>query len=265
MSISLPAMYLSDLHRSLKLWWSYRLEAVSSLLLWIIAFPLIILMFDSVAGGYGLDRRMASLIGFLVWNLFAGLLDSTTIAISDEAREGTLENVFVSSPAPLTIFLLRLAATFTRQLLETIVLGVVLTVLLRIPVAFNAQAFVVILLTVLAVGGVGLALGGLALIYKNVASIVNVVTLLALFFTGAILPLNDLGIAFAILKYLLPTTWGIDALRQILIHGDTWLPLWENGTLLGLGAQAAMFLAIGIVVFNWGFRRAKLQGSLGIY
>jgi ABC-type multidrug transport system permease subunit len=98
-----------------------------------------------------------------------------------------------------------------------------------------------------------------------VASLVGVVTLLALFFTGAIIPLNDLGVIFDLLKYSLPTTWGIDALRQILVHGESWLSLWEDGTFFGLSLQAIVFLAVGVAVFNWGFRQAQRHGSLGNY
>jgi ABC-2 type transport system permease protein len=222
-------------------------------------------MFDSVAGGYGTGRQAASLVGFLVWNLCMGILDSTTTSVSDEAQEGTLENVLISPLTPLTVFSLRIAATFSRHALETIALGIVLVLILQLPITLNAPAFLVIFQTALAVGGVGLALGGLAMVYKNVASLVGVVTLLALFFTGAIIPLNDLGIVFSVLKYLLPTTWGIDALRLTIVHGGTWASLWESGTFLGLSLQAAVFIGIGMIVFNWGFRRAQRQGSLGTY
>jgi hypothetical protein len=132
---------LTELRRSLKLWWSFRLDAVSSVLLWVVAFPLIILMFDSVAGGYDTGRRIASLIGFLVWNLRAGLLDSTTTAVFDEAQAGMLENVLISPSRPLTIFSLRIAATFTRQTLETAALGIMLVLILRLPMPPSGPAF----------------------------------------------------------------------------------------------------------------------------
>lgn len=261
----LPMLFLAELRRELHAWWSYRLNTLSGLALWAIAFPLMIQTFDSVSGGYGPDRRLASLIGFLVWELCAGMLVMIAESVTGEARHGTLESIVLSPVSPSIVFLLRMGAVVVRQAIETIVLGLALVAILRLPVALTGAAVFVIGLTVIGVTGVGLALGGLAMIYKNVSSVVGVVTLLAVLFTGALVPLNDLGPIFLMLKILLPTTWGIDVLRQAIIYGETWASLWASGTLLGLGLQAAAFMAMGIIFFNWGFRRAQGQGSLGTY
>ena len=261
----LPTLFLTELSRVLRLWWSYRLEAVSHILLWVIGFPLMMVMFDSVAEGYGPQQQAASLIGFLVWNLCLGLIAAAAETVTDEAREGTLETALLTPVTPLTLFSLRLGAELTRQVIETLVLGVILSLLVGVILVPTATALVIIGLTLLAVGGVGLALGGLALVTKNVSSVVNVVALLALFFTGALVPLNQLGPLFDLLKYTIPTTWGIDALRQTLLTHAPLTTLWQDGTLPGLTLQALVFLTLGITVFRWGIAQARRRGSLGGY
>ena len=121
------------------------------------------------------------------------------------------------------------------------------------------------MLTLIGVWGVSLTLGGLALLYKSINSVVNVFSLLALLFTGALVPLNNLGIVFEYLKYLMPTTWGIDVLRRTLLNGGDWSALTNDGTWFGLSIQAIIFLLFGAVVFNYCFQKARLQGNLASY
>ena len=261
----LPKLFLAELRREVRHWWSYRLNALSSLGLWLVAFPIMMLTFDSVAVGYGPDQRLASLIGFLVWELCTGVLVATTDSVTEEARHGTLESVILAPISPLMIFSLRITAVFTRQAVETIVLGLALAFILNLPSTWSGPAFLVMGLTIVSVAGVGLALGGLAMIYKSIDSVVGVVTLLAVLFTGALVPLNNLGVVFTLLKHLVPMTWGIDALRAVLVSGVGWSALWLDGTLWGLGVQAFVFSLLGAVTFAWSIRRAQMQGSLGAY
>jgi ABC-2 type transport system permease protein len=233
--------------------------------LWLVAFPFMMLTFDSVAGGYAPDQRLASLIGFLVWELCSGVLVATTDSVTEEAQQGTLESVMLTPVAPLVTFSLRITAVFTRQAVETAILGLALVLILNLPFTWSGPALLVMGMTIVSVAGVGLALGGLAMIYKSIDSVVGVVTLLAVLFTGVLVPLNDLGIVFELLKYLVPMTWGIDALRAALVSGVGWPALWFDGTLWGLSMQAFVFLALGAAVFLWSVRRAQMQGSLGTY
>jgi ABC-2 type transport system permease protein len=264
-ALLLPKLFLAELRREVRHWWSYRLNALSSLGLWLVAFPFMMLTFDSVAAGYGPDQRLASLIGFLVWELCSGVLVATTDSVTEEAQQGTLESVMLVPVTPLVIFSLRITAVFTRQAVETIILGLALVLILNLPFTWSGTALLVMGLTIVSVAGVGLALGGLAMIYKSIDSVVGVVTLLAVLFTGALVPLNNLGTVFVLLKYLMPMTWGIDALRAVLVSGVGWSALRLDGTLWGLSIQAFVFSLLGAVTFAWSIRRAQMQGSLGTY
>lgn len=260
-----PRLFLSELRRYLRVYWSYRLDAVTWLLLWIFAFPLLMVTFDSVAGGYGLSGRQASLLGFLLWDWSMSVLQAGAGFVATESREGTLENV-VLAPIPL-------AATTAFRILssllvmggQTLLLGTVLAILMGIPLGISGTSILVVLLTLSGVGGLSLALGGLALRYKQIDSLVSIFTLLALVLTGALVPLNQLSGVYAILRVIMPTTLGIEALRATALNGANWSTFVADGTWLGLTIQTGLYIALGIVIFNRSFRHACRDGNLAAY
>ena len=245
--------------------WSYRLDFLGELVLWLVAFPLMMVIFAGVAGGYGQVAQWASLIGFLVWDLNMGVLAAITREVAQQAREGTLEPLFLSPLPPLLLFSLRLLAAFVIQGIRTLLLGLLLVLILQLPLTLSAPALPVLLLTLFGTYGVGLLLGGIALVYKEIASVIGIITLLAVLATGALVPLDGLGPSFILLKVFVPTTWGIDALRNVLIGGASWSALWQDGTWLGLATQAVVFPLLGAILFQRGVTKAQQQGALGTY
>jgi hypothetical protein len=195
---SLPLLFRAELRRELRLWFSYRQQAISSLALWCVAFPLMMVTLDSVAGGYGETERQASLLGFLVWRLCAGLLAVPAEIAVVEARQGTLEQLLLTPCAVAPLVHRPSDAAATRQAVETGCWH------WRWCCSWFADSFGVVDLAAHAVrgGGRGVALGGLALVHKRVESVVGVFTLLVVLFSGALVPLNALGSWFTTLKLL---------------------------------------------------------------
>ena len=83
------------------------------------------------------------------------------------------------------------------------------------------------------------------------------------FFTGALVPLP--GALLGLLSRLLPLSWGIAALRWSFENGPDAAELWRNGLLPGLLLNTAVYLALGLILFTWGERRARQLGVLGHY
>ncbi|MBK8935308.1 MAG: ABC transporter permease [Chloroflexi bacterium] len=110
----------------------------------------------------------------------------TTTSIAEETQDGTLENILISPITPTMLFSIRISVSFIRQAIQTLIVGIAIIIILRLPLLeLNFWSIVIIFLTVLGVGGVSLIFGGLALVYKNVSSAVDVISLLALFFYGS--------------------------------------------------------------------------------
>ncbi len=261
---------ISELRREYLIWRSYRVNAVSSLVMWGVVFPILMVTLISAAANAGINYsaslQAASLIGFLIWKLCSGVLIAIPHMIEEEASTGTLENVMVTSyiPFPL-LFFFRVIARSIRSCLEVFLLGLGLTLIFRLPLTMSPTALLVTFLTLVGVWGVGFALAGLAMVYKNIGSVTSLVVYLAFTISGAFVPLNALTGLFTVLKVTFPMTWGIDILRRVMIDGyDFSFPI-SDGSLPGLFLQSMSMLLIGYIILYGALNRVKQRGELGVY
>ena len=270
MELSFYPQLVSELRREFLVWRSYQVNAISSLVMWGVVFPILLVTLISVAENAGVNYsaslQAASLIGFLIWKLCTGVLVAVPRMIEQEASMGTLENVMVTSYLPFSVlFFFRVIARSIRSCLEALLLGLVLTFVFGLSLTMSPAAFLITFLTLAGVWGIGFALAGLAMIYKNIASVTSLVAYLAFTISGAFVPINSLGVVFTILKYTFPMTWGIDILRNVMIDGYDLAMLIRNGSLPGLLLQSAAMLIIGYVILNSSLNRVKVRGELGVY
>lgn len=254
-----------ELRRHIRQTWSYRLDMLGDWLLWLVAFPVMMLVFDAVAGGYTPVAQARSLIGFLLWDLCFGVIARTTREVVEESRQGTLEQTLLAAPPPQWLFSARLLAETMVRVVRTGVLGLLLASGLGLSFQVNAVFWAVLLFTVMVSWGVSLVLGGLALVHKEIGSFIGILSLLAVLATGALVPLNALGGMYVWIRLLVPTAWGIEAARSAALTDASWQTFWFDFTWLGLGVQAGVFLLLGVWSFHWGLRKAQEEGSLGVY
>jgi ABC-2 type transport system permease protein len=238
--------------------------------MWGIVFPILLVTLISVARNSGVEYsarlQAASLIGFMVWKLCTGVLVAIPNMIESEANTVTLENVMVTAYISFfALLLFRIFARSVRSFLEVTLLGIILTVVWQIALPVSFTAVLITFLTLAGVWGVGLALAGLALLYKSVSSVTGLIAYLAFSISGAFIPINALGLTFTILKYVFPMTWGIDLLRQVMLDHYDLATLWQNGSLLGPTAQTSVMLFIGYLTFEYSLKRARVRGELGVY
>ena len=259
----LPHLFLNELRRMRTLWWSYRVSAISSLLLHAAIFPVLMLLFQNLANrhgaSYGAVQQLDSLLGFLVWYLCMKLLAAMPRMIEEEARVGTLENLFLSPWSLLQIVLLRTAVLALRYLVETAVLALLLTIILKLPLPLIPLSWLIIILTLVGTAGIGLALTGLALVYKSVGPVVTLFSNLALLISGALIPIHSIQIVFTVLKFTFPTVWGIELLRRTVELSSGSIPL------LGLFLQTMIFFYIGVWGFTYALTQTRHQGNLSTH
>jgi ABC-2 type transport system permease protein len=265
----LPVLF-SELRREYLLWRAYRLNALSTVAMWGIIFPIILIGLEKVAADHGVpfgDGALgASIIGFLVWRLCMSVLVAMPSMIEQESQVGVVESLVLAAGTSMAAVLAcRSVARSIRAVLEVALLAVVLVVLFRVRLPLSATAVLIILLTLAGTCGVAFSLAGAALVYKSVSSLTGIVAILALFISGAAVPLNALGPVFTILKLAFPTTWGIDLLRGVMLSGDDLNSLVTSGALPGLALQSTLLVLLGLGLFSIAFRRARQNGMLGTY
>jgi ABC-2 type transport system permease protein len=193
------------------------------------------------------------------------LLLMATVAYSDlswelirEAQWGTLEQLYMSPLGFRRVVFLKTAV----NILVAFAFG---AILLALMLATTGTTLALDPLTVVPLGllslgpavGVGYVLGGLALLFKRVE---NVFQIVQFSFVGLVAAPVD---AYPLLK-LLPLSLGAELLRNAMGGG---LRLWELPTadLALLVVKAVVYVAVGHVVFGWFARRARDGGKLGKY
>jgi ABC-2 type transport system permease protein len=99
----------------------------------------------------------------------------------------------------------------------------------------------VVALVILASLGLGFALAGLARSDSQAIQFSMVVLLLSIFFTGFILPLDQITLPIRWVSYLVPGTYGIGGLHDVIFRGQQARPTLIGGLLIYSLAMA--FLA----------------------
>jgi ABC-2 type transport system permease protein len=257
------AMLGAEFRRTTRMARSYWLEYAADLLLYMVGFLLLIAVFSAASESYGPKGYLSTLIGYTVWKICASTLEDIARIASDEARTGTLEQLFVSGVRPGLLFILRSLGILLNHTIRGLLLAFILAAILGLLQPVPWLAAVVFSLTVAGACGLGFSLVGLVLVYKRLGGSIHLLWQMLVFFTGALAPIqNPLLGAFS---KLLPLTLGITCLREIIIDGGTAVDLWQNGLLPGLLINTAFYLLLGVILFTWGQRRARQLGVLAHY
>ena len=256
-------LFGGELRRMMRLARSYWVDYLSDFILYGLGFLLLIMIFRAASEDYGPEGMLSTLIGFIAWKIGAtAAVDMADIA-AEEAKTGTLEQVYLSSRRLWSVFLGRCLGLYLDYGLRSLFLGGILAALVGVLRPISFTTLVVFILMLASSAGLGFALTGLVLIYKRVGGILNLIWQVLVFFTGALAPIHDP--VLSPISRALPLTWGIEALRAIMVNGDNLTALWQNGLIVGLLVNTTTYIVLGIVIFSWGQKQARALGVLAHY
>jgi ABC-2 type transport system permease protein len=116
-----------------------------------------------------------------------------------------------------------------------------------------------ILITTISTSGLGLLMGCLSLITRNIMFVNNTVYFLLLVFSGANVPLTILPGWMRAVSQVLPLTRGIASARSIIAGAGLFevAPLLAGELLIGL-----VYIFLGYSLFRWFEFQAKRRGTL---
>lgn len=253
----------AELRRTARLARSYWLEYAADLLLYSLGFLLLITVFRAASSDYGAQGILSTLIGYATWKICASVLTDIAHIASEEARTGTLEQLFLSGLSTGRVFAGRSLGIILNHLLRGLVLAMSLASILNVLPEVSWLALLLFVLTLVGACGLGFALAGLVLVYKRIGGGLQLLWQMLVFFTGALAPIeNPLLAGFA---RLLPLTLGITGLREVMLNGASASQLWYSGLLPGLLLNSSFYVIFGVIVFNWGQHQARTLGVLSHY
>jgi ABC-2 type transport system permease protein len=236
----------------------YPINTATRFLTLILLFSLIFLGGRAVVGAAITDSLGGIIVGFFIWTLAVVAFSGLAWNVTREAQWGTLERLFISPHGfgivmlvkMLTNVLLSFLWGFSTLLLMMLISGTWLTVEPLTVITLSA-------LTLASICGVGFLFAGLALLYKRIE---NMFQLVQWGFIGLIAaPVGS----YPALKYL-PVSHGSYLLRRAMDDG---VRLWEFApTELGLFVvTSALYFGIGYYCLTRAQRRARRKGLMGQY
>lgn len=196
--------------------------------------------------------------GFVVFGLVLMSYSSISNWMTQEATLGTLEQLAMSPFGLLSV----LCAEYWTNLIYQ---GVVVTSILLGAEAVTGQWLhlhvltlaPLLLLLLIQQLGVALALAGLAMIYKRMVALTNLVQF------GFVALISAPVTHYPALRFL-PVSLANDLIRRATVENTSLLGLPRGWLLLLVGLAFAYFLA-GAACFQWADRTARARGVMGTH
>ncbi|MGV2620733.1 UNVERIFIED_CONTAM: ABC transporter permease [Halobacillus marinus] len=225
-----------------------------------LVFLLIFYGYSGIVGfNFGSDTKESLILSFIIWILAISIYQNITDSIEDETRIGTIEQLYLSKYSFLTVITFK---SFAMLLIDFIQIFVLLMLMMLVTQTFldfhNIGSILLLTFFVsLSFWGLGYALAGGVLLFKKIGTFLQIIqfVLLGLMF----LPAE----ASPFFK-LIPSVWGLNLLRDVMVHGTQLSAFgWTDYLYLTLPSIAA--LLVGILLFRKCLTKATEQSILGFH
>ncbi|MGF3523085.1 MAG: ABC transporter permease [Candidatus Bathyarchaeia archaeon] len=196
--------------------------------------------------------------------IFPGIIGQTLlftamfmgISVIWDKEFGFMKEILVSPLSRFTIFLGKMLGDSTDALIQGLI---VLSLGLALGVSLSPTSIIlclpVMLLITFGLVSIGLTIASFMDNLESFGAIQSFINLPLFFLSGALFQLQSLPTWLQDLSKLNPLTYGVDALRHIIL-GGAWQPLQLQPLLVDL-AVVGIFDLIMIAIGTWAFRRMK--------
>jgi len=203
-------------------------------------------------------------LGAVCFSLASACTTALPSAIGGAIGNGTLEAI-LGTPARLRSICAGLMgygvlwATLRAVILLAVAVWLGAAVMWRgVPLALGVVA-----LTMLTYAGFGLALAAIVMLFRTSGPLATVLLTGSMFLGGVYYPTSVIPSFLRDLAALFPLTYGLRALRQIMLRGDSFQRVASDVQVLAL--MATISLAVGTLMFWLALQRARRAGTLSSY
>ncbi len=257
------AEWLRDLRISLR----YPMEWITGLFIMYVLFMAMFLGGKAMAGNVLQMKSLEGLvIGFSMWFFALMAMNQMSIDIEQEARAGTLEQVFLCGGSYFKIMWIRALTHMSQGAVAVLIFSQVLQFStghhLHVPLALWPRLGLIVALTIAGLCGFGLILGGISLLVKRIGQLSAGLQFALLF--AAIGDVASLPAPWNIVAVHLPLARGVIMLKQLLGEGVSAAPL-QTADFIWLAADSAFYILLGSAVYLWAERIARKGGMLSHY
>ena len=228
--------------------------------------PISYMLFFVYLGAYatGKDNTSFYVIGNAIQMAASSGIYGVTMSIGGDRWAGTLPYLFGTPANRLTMFVGR-ALVHVLDGMVGVVLGLTWGVTLLGLDLSKTDPFaltLIILITTFSTSGLGLLLGSLSLVTRNVMFVNNTVFFLLLLLSGANIEVASLPNWAQSISWSLPLTRGIASARTVIAGGE----LSSVASLLGVELLLGIvYILLGFTLFSAFEFQAKRRGTLDLF
>ncbi len=204
-----------------------------------------------------LESVQPSFVAYYSPGVLALLLQHLAITLTalSLVRERLLGTIELYQVAPVSTFQVLLGKLISYGLLSVAVAAALtglMTQTLGVPLNGDPVRFAeVIGLLIFASLGIGLTISLISASQENAVQYAMLLLLASVFFSGFFLPRNTLQLPATAISDVLPVTYGIVALQEVMLRGGLRSPL----PLIALGGEGLVFVVVSVILLNRQLRR----------
>jgi ABC-2 type transport system permease protein len=255
-----------------KVFWRYPLNAVSNIfqpIIWITPVYFMGKAFSTNGQALGFaaysgtsDYMSFILLGTVLTNFVLTVFWGMGYALKNDMDAGVLESNWLT---PVPRLLILVGRTLSSLLVTAITSAIMLAIAGALfgfkPTGNTLAAFLTAIPMLIGLYGFGFAFAAVVLLMREANTLVDVSSFLVQGFSGTNFPVRSLPTWLIPVALILPLTYGLDAVRGILLQSDTLLPIQaEIGILI---VFMFVMLWFGAWVFQRVERRVRTLGTLG--
>jgi len=244
--------------KQLTLMLRYPINLLSGLLTMYVFFAMIFFGGQAIAAEAISENLEGLIIGFFLWSMAWSAFADLTWDLTREAQWGTLEQLYMTIHGFEVVMTVKSAINVVLSFLTgALILALMMLTTGELVVIDVVTIVPVVVLGLWSVVGVGFVFGGLAIIYKRIERVFQILSF------GLIALISAPAGSVPVLKAL-PLTQASYLLRRAMRDGDR---LWEFAPAeLGvLVVVAVAYSVLGAAFFRLAQRRARKLGVMGHY
>lgn len=207
------------------------------------------------------------LFGLVMWQIGSGAIGYLGFVVQDEAMLGTLEQIFMTRTSIFKVFFSKVMVNCVFSLTKAALLFFICIFgfgvqgsLLSLGWKNGSIIFAIIVLTEIAFYVLGLMFGGMALFFKRVSNVVQVLNYIMLFFSNITVPVSESPKVIQLFSMIVPIRWAMDIIRCIVSESEI-----NTKDVMFFLLSSFCYCMVGIVLFLICIKRAKDKGKLAGY
>jgi ABC-2 type transport system permease protein len=213
----------------------------------------------------GISDYMAFIIvGSIISSYISAVFWGMGLALKTEMDSGVLESNWMT-PVPRPLLLVgQTLANLGITTLNCVLVCVLAWLLFGFSISGNLLAAALTLIPMLvALYGFGFAFAALVLLIRESNTLIDVSDFVISTFSGSRFPVMVLPRFLLPISLAIPLTYGLDAVRGLLLNGTTLLPIGTE--IIILCTFMLVMVPTGYGVFKLVERRCRIHGTLGMH